>query len=595
MARAWQWSVCVAFLAGCFDGGRAPLHNLDGGGPLRRDGGFASGGGHPFPCADGGSFGGGPADAGNEALVIPAKQPPPISGGTLTVLADQTVVAADSDRDEVWLLPSASMTADRVALNPGDEPGRVIEGPAGRVFVALRGAAAVAELDVTTRTVVTRHSTCASPRGLGWVAAESTLAVACATGELSRVVFANGVAVSRTTTFIASDLRDVVVRGDRLLVSTFRAAHLLQVSNTGAVSPNYGPFSNDAGVPRVAWRTVDTRNGVVMLYQQQSIAGLSGSCGASYGGSGFGELPVHPMFDFPELNSPAVALPPPLAGAVDVAVAPDGLELAFATPGAWLVARATGSGGMIAVHADVGQPVAVAYRGSALVIQSREPAALHVVSPTGRTEIRLGTDSRKSTGHDLFHRMTPNRIACASCHPEGGDDGHVWILPEGRRRTPTLRGGLSTTAPFHWDAAFRDMNQLFSEIMVRRMGGFPQSQERVGALLQWLDSVPKLPGPALDAAAVERGRVVFENATVACASCHVGAQGTNNLTMSVGTGAALQVPRLVELGSRAPYFHDGRVPTLEQRFTELGGDAHGTVSGLSPAQITDLVTYLKSR
>jgi mono/diheme cytochrome c family protein len=81
-----------------------------------------------------------------------------------------------------------------------------------------------------------------------------------------------------------------------------------------------------------------------------------------------------------------------------------------------------------------------------------------------------------------------------------------------------------------------------------------------------------------------------------CASCHSGALGTNNANATPGTGQTLQVPRLVELAYRAPYFHDGRVPTLAARFTPVGGgDAHGHVSGLSTRQVDDLVAYLRSR
>ena len=54
--------------------------------------------------------------------------------------------------------------------------------------------------------------------------------------------------------------------------------------------------------------------------------------------------------------------------------------------------------------------------------------------------------------------------------------------------------------------------------------------------------------------------------------------------------------RPVELAYRAPCFHDGRGATLKARFTPVGGgDAHGKVTQLSPAQVDDLVTYLESR
>ena len=52
----------------------------------------------------------------------------------------------------------------------------------------------------------------------------------------------------------------------------------------------------------------------------------------------------------------------------------------------------------------------------------------------------------------LFHSVTPNltnggAISCASCHPEGREDGTTWHFVEGNRQTPPLWGGLSETAP----------------------------------------------------------------------------------------------------------------------------------------------------
>jgi cytochrome c peroxidase len=229
---------------------------------------------------------------------------------------------------------------------------------------------------------------------------------------------------------------------------------------------------------------------------------------------------------------------------------------------------------------------------------SRDPLKLTLPTADGtRRDLVLSEVPATSTGHAIFHRQTASRLACASCHPEGGDDGRTWALPEGARRTPTLRGGLKGTEPFHWAGNLRDIDALMGEVMVGRMGDTGHSSERNQAVLDWLDTVPALPPPAnFDPAAAERGRAVFESAAVGCASCHAGRQGTNNGFANVGTGQTLQVPRLTELGSRAPYFHDGRILRMEDRFApEAGGDLHGNVSSLDAQQRSDLVAYLRSR
>ncbi|RLB56911.1 MAG: cytochrome C peroxidase, partial [Deltaproteobacteria bacterium] len=61
-------------------------------------------------------------------------------------------------------------------------------------------------------------------------------------------------------------------------------------------------------------------------------------------------------------------------------------------------------------------------------------------------------------GRALFHGTSDARIArdgraCASCHPDGRDDGLVWATPDGPRRSPMLAGRLVGTAPYAWDGS----------------------------------------------------------------------------------------------------------------------------------------------
>ena len=62
-----------------------------------------------------------------EDIVVAAKAPPPINGGTLAVAPDgHTAIAADTDRDVVWIVDvDTSSLKAKVALQDGDEPGRV--------------------------------------------------------------------------------------------------------------------------------------------------------------------------------------------------------------------------------------------------------------------------------------------------------------------------------------------------------------------------------------------------------------------------------------------------------------------------------------
>jgi hypothetical protein len=247
--------------------------------------------------------------------------------------------------------------------------------------------------------------------------------------------------------------------------------------------------------------------------------------------------------------------------------------------------------------------VAVAFTPNGkLLAQTREPAQLLVMTelPFGAsTAIALPGESRLDTGHDLFHRDAGGGIACASCHPEGGEDGRTWKFKgTGDRRTQALHVGLRDTAPFHWNGDLPDVGAVMTEVFVGRMGGVRESDQRVSALSDWLFSL-KAPGTIRDAGdeSAVRGQALFRSADVGCTTCHSGDKLTNNQTVAIDTVATakLQVPSLVAIGYRAPFMHNGCAATLADRFDpKCGGNAHGNTAGLSEAQRADLVAYLES-
>jgi cytochrome c peroxidase len=237
--------------------------------------------------------------------------------------------------------------------------------------------------------------------------------------------------------------------------------------------------------------------------------------------------------------------------------------------------------------------------GGHVVVQTREPAALELVTMNPPRRIVLSQTSRADTGHAIFHASTPSGLACASCHPEGGEDGRAWRFQKlGPRRTQSLRGGVLATAPFHWGGDFATISDLTRDLFETRMRGPRLDDEHREALGRWLDRIPAIArGPALDAAAVERGRQLFQSPSLGCASCHQGVAFTNNLTADVGTGRPFQVPTLRALALRAPFMHDGCAATLAARFTDGtcgGGDQHGLTSALTAPQLADLTAYLET-
>jgi hypothetical protein len=566
---------------------------------------------------------------------------PPISGGTLLVTADgKTAVAADPDRDQVYVVDVATKSVSVAVLQPGDEPGRLIVDSAGLIHVALRRGGAVVTIDPKTATVTARQAVCPSPRGLAYQAAGDLVHVACTGGELVSLPAAGG-AATRTLT-IDRDLRDIVLTSNgTLLVSTFRAADVLVVGTDGAVlahmQPGLGIVAGASGqqrkTPSVAWRMVPYSSSVggdgVLMLHQTGVADTFHPEGGGYGGAvsssdgGIVECGGIVQSGVSVLT-PWAAPMPSLAGglgslslAVDVAVSPDGTKVAIAAPGnaetpgqptlvETSTAEVTGPAALIPCGVSVanvpnappGQVTAVAYsQAGVLFAQTREPAALWS-SDTGTTT-SLASDSRNDTGHLIFHVNAGGGLACASCHPEGGEDGRVWNFScAGARRTQSIRGGISATAPFHWDGSEHDFSHLMDDVFTGRMAGPTLNTDQKTALEKWVDTIPLLPAAAgLDPAAVARGSMLFNDPKVGCATCHAGTLLTNNMTVDVGTGQALQVPSLRGVSWRAPFMHNGCAATLADRFGDAscsGGDKHGLTSTLTPAQISDLTTYLES-
>jgi mono/diheme cytochrome c family protein len=582
-------------------------------------------------------MGGGPQPTIPTTITRQTTPVPPLSGGTLLALADGTTVAAsDPERDQVTLVDTVGGTVRaRVALQAGDEPGRLVQDAAGLLHVILRRGGAIATIDPTPTatptagTLTARQAVCTAPRGIAYQKDSDQIHVACAGGELVSLPAAGG-AATRTLT-LDRDLRDVVVGvGGTLLVSTFRKAEVLIVGASGTVTARMKPGSGTVptinGMPQmrtpsVAWRMValdQTAGSVVMLHQTGVTDMIDPAAGGYAGLKGCGGIvqPGVSVLDPGKANPGVVGSLGSLSLAVDVAVSPDRQKVALAVAGnsgvqgpsvveqplQTVTTSPPPSCGTMSTGVTTTQPpgqvVAVAYSAAGVLFaQTREPAALWRAD-TGATTA-LASDSRADTGHYIFHVNAGGGLACASCHPEGGEDGRVWnFVCAGARRTQSIRGGISDTAPFHWDGGEHDFSRLMDDVFSGRMAGPRLGTDQKTALQGWIDTIPAMPATAgLDAAAVARGKEVFTDPTFGCATCHAGSLLTNNLMADVGTGQAFQIPSLRGVSWRAPFMHNGCAATLAERFASAacgGGDKHGGTSTLTSAQIGDLTAYLQS-
>ena len=215
-------------------------------------------------------------------------------------------------------------------------------------------------------------------------------------------------------------------------------------------------------------------------------------------------------------------------------------------------------------------------------------------------------------GRKLFYdasnpHVTPSRVvACATCHPGGGDDGLIWFMHTGkiplkRRRTPHLANANSTTAPFHWDGQFATMTDLVNATVTDLMAGDDLLVDAT-TVQAFVDEIVEKPeAPAQDAAAVQRGQAIFDQA--GCGTCHSDPSLTDNLLHAVLTPESLMsddafttanTPALHGLFMRAPFFHDGRSKDLRDLLTRSDAAMHTGTTSLTASQLDDLVVYLES-
>ncbi len=557
--------------------------------------------------------------------------PPPIAGGTLLATRDgRFAVAADPDRHRVVVVTLATREVRVIPVEPGAEPGRLAEDVGGRVFVALRRGGAVLAIDPAAATVAERYPTCASPRGLA--SEGDRLHVACADGTL---VTLDAAGAEVRTVRLGPDLRDVVPTPDGLVVSRFRSASLDLVDTSGAVAAAPAlPEAELASVhpssrtlrqryaPGVAVRLAPAEGGALVLHQRARVgveavfAEPTAPAPTTYtysnrsvsDGERTWEDPcenavVHAAATLVDGRGEArhVALPVRRGVVpVDAAVSARGdVLLAFAgEPGAdyglgpQVVATSTAAlasaGTCLEGDAGVrypGQVVAVAFAGEIPLVQLREPARLVVDGEV----IELGGASVRDTGHDVFHLDTGGAIACASCHPGGGDDGHVWTFAARTAvRTPGLEGVIGR-APYHRAGDVESFDALMRALEIQ-MDRPALGSAHVDAAERWLERLPPAAtGPAHDPDAIGRGLATFE--AVGCAECHAGERGTDGRVHDVG-GERWKTPPLRGIALRAPYLHDGIATTIREAITLPA--AHADVE-VPPEALDDLAAYVASR
>lgn len=211
-------------------------------------------------------------------------------------------------------------------------------------------------------------------------------------------------------------------------------------------------------------------------------------------------------------------------------------------------------------------------------------------------------------------------LACAHCHPDGGDDGQTWDFTdrgEGLRNTTSLLGRAGTEmGPLHWSGNFDEI-QDFENDMRLHFGGtgllsesdWSETQDTLGtpkagrsaeldalaAYVSSLDQSPQGVGPGSAA-----GEALFQQQD--CAACHPAPLYTDSPsgarhdigTLTPASGGrlgealdGLDTPTLLGAWDSAPYLHDGSAPDLESAIA-----AHPGVD-LDETEMAELVAFVR--
>ena len=269
------------------------------------------------------------------------------------------------------------------------------------------------------------------------------------------------------------------------------------------------------------------------------------------------------------------------------------------------------------------------------------------------TDDALGEDAQrgKRLFYDALDSTVSGGLACAGCHPDGRDDGHVWheiashAGPDGKdvspsepltgyrgiaavmpslsssmprqvergvaRQTPMIAGRVGLVGPYGWRAESPGLDaRLRGGFSLHRWQGTRESSYAVTLdRPKWLAAfvreglrAPKVtPRPLSEAE--QRGKALFESDAVGCTACHWPAHDfANGQAMPIALPrhpgfdeepVAFKTPSLLFVGGTPPYYHDGSVSTLEELIRK-NGKTMGSTSQLVPEDQAALAAYLRT-
>lgn len=233
-----------------------------------------------------------------------------------------------------------------------------------------------------------------------------------------------------------------------------------------------------------------------------------------------------------------------------------------------------------------------------------KPRSIPLGPPIAPTKIRRGEIAFNDATLCFQHWQS-----CASCHSyDARVDALNWDLLNDGIGTPKNVKSLllAHRTPPAMSLGVRRNAEAAVRAGLRHILFAVPSSDLADPLDEYLSSLLPAPSPHLErgklSASAQRGKKIFENAKVGCATCHPSQLGTDLKAYDVGTHARLErpglkydTPTLIEVWRTAPYLHDGSARTIREVLTTRNrADLHGATSHLTDPQLDDLTRYVLS-
>lgn len=545
------------------------------------------------------------------------------SGGTVVVSSNQNLAVVSEAISSQIVVVDLTKQAEtkRITLRPGDEPGQCVEGSLPtEFFCVLRTGSAVVRFrtDQLRLTPIQRSYVCNEPRGLAFAKSDQRLYVACDGGELVTVETARLELQPVKSQKLDAGLHDVqLIAGsggpdEEVWVSRRRQAKVYKLNRQtgeqlGSIEPpkNSSPDAQPTTASRLA--RLPDGTGAYLLHEyggllpfvyyqgcvncDPTLMELKNRQAASRAltfRTTSGEKLVAPL-DLAIHNSGTVAVI--AAGNRSISGSDARRPLLIGPPGSLQPSSAI---------PETAMPVAVAAYRDGFVVQTIGQASLWIVPNNGTPQaIRLEKDLQPIRPLELFYASSSSvNLACASCHPDGKDDGHKWQIlstDATRRRTLSLRGMLAGRSMFRRTGSDSSLETMIQHDLTNLNPRATVSSSDVQELAKWMLTLrPTWSSQSgYSQESLARGENLYK---ASCASCHGTDKPADGKHALAGQPKPLVAPFLVDLKNHAPYFTDGCAKTLAQTMDGTCSSA-GTEHQFkgSEADRQALLDYLQTR